>query len=352
MEPQKKSRRVGAFRPAFTLVELLVVITIIGMLMALLMPAVSAAREAARRTTCINNQTQLGKALLEYESSHKGYPGWRNSVLTTAAGVPPVVVPWPAMLLQNLDRTDLWTQRVKTAGAWIAFAAPPPAAPNGTSLNVFICPSDPPASQTSIGPSAYVANGLVLRDQYLYSLWQASPSTASYSGFNALAPLTQEYISGNDGTSTTLLLGEITQAPPSFAPTALAKGHNWYDAWATPPGPSTATGLTPYILQQTFGYPIPSNPTYYSPTLVSFATIYGSQTSLYNGNTMTSNMNSAHGGGAVVVFCDGHSQFLKDDAGVTPATGSASSQTVFQIFVTPDGSKNLTEPPADESQIK
>ena len=78
MERQKKKRRVGLVRPAFTLVELLVVITIIGMLMALLMPAISAAREQGRRTQCMNNEKQLGIALLSYESSHKAFPGWRN----------------------------------------------------------------------------------------------------------------------------------------------------------------------------------------------------------------------------------------------------------------------------------
>ncbi len=64
---------------------------------------------------------------------------------------------------------------------------------------------------------------------------------------------------------------------------------------------------------------------------------------------MTSNINSAHSGGAVVVFCDGHSQFLGDDAGVNLATGS-NSITVYQIVATPDGSKIGGEPPADDGQ--
>jgi prepilin-type N-terminal cleavage/methylation domain-containing protein len=61
-------------RSAFTLVELLVVIAIIGILVALLLPAIQAAREAARRNQCLNNITQLTKGMLNYESSYKGFP--------------------------------------------------------------------------------------------------------------------------------------------------------------------------------------------------------------------------------------------------------------------------------------
>src|SRR4051812_9514442 len=62
-------------RLAFTLVELLVVITIIGMLVALLLPAVQSARERGRQLTCLNNIKQLGLATFSYDSSKGQVPG-------------------------------------------------------------------------------------------------------------------------------------------------------------------------------------------------------------------------------------------------------------------------------------
>src|SRR5688572_10713150 len=105
------------FAPAFTLVELLVVIAIIGVLVALLLPAVQAARESSRRVKCQNNMRQIGLAFHNHESS-KGVlpPGWNDS--TPSRSYIPDLLPFfeQTGLLSQYDLTKSWTHTAnKTA---------------------------------------------------------------------------------------------------------------------------------------------------------------------------------------------------------------------------------------------
>ncbi|OYV81635.1 MAG: prepilin-type cleavage/methylation domain-containing protein, partial [Planctomycetia bacterium 21-64-5] len=123
----------------FTLVELLVVIAIIGVLIALLLPAVQAAREAARRTQCNNNLGQLALAVANYESAFRSLP---PGVLDASGPIQSVAqghhISWLAHILPQVEQRNAYKLLDFSASAY----APANLPVRNWQANVFICPSD------------------------------------------------------------------------------------------------------------------------------------------------------------------------------------------------------------------
>src|SRR4051812_8983800 len=102
----------AAARRGFTLVELLVVIAIIGILVALLLPAIQAAREAARRSGCSNNLKNLGLAVLNHHDVMKHYPVNMGASISPneAPGKEQPGVGWIVQILPQMEEQPLFDQ--------------------------------------------------------------------------------------------------------------------------------------------------------------------------------------------------------------------------------------------------
>jgi prepilin-type N-terminal cleavage/methylation domain-containing protein/prepilin-type processing-associated H-X9-DG protein len=169
------SRHLATRRRGFTLVELLVVIAIIGVLVALLLPAIQAAREAARRTDCINRMRQLQLAALNYESGKKVLPphGDWPTALSAQARVMPYME--NAAVHNLVDQTMHWREKANVTAL-------------NTSLSFLRCPSAPNVEMTYVNArdNKTVANGALretnLKCHYVGNLGARPSACISASG--------------------------------------------------------------------------------------------------------------------------------------------------------------------------
>jgi prepilin-type N-terminal cleavage/methylation domain-containing protein/prepilin-type processing-associated H-X9-DG protein len=152
MKPNCRHSAFCVLRSAFTLVELLVVIAIIGILIALLLPAIQAAREAARRTQCKNNLAQLSVAMHGYEMAHESLPSGSIDAKGPILNVPKGMHHnWVTQLLPYLEEVAAYRNVDQTVSVY----APKNAPVMAVQLPILTCPSDAGSPSPTLGQSCY-----------------------------------------------------------------------------------------------------------------------------------------------------------------------------------------------------
>lgn len=298
----------------FTLVELLVVIAIIGVLVALLLPAVQAAREAARRMSCSNNLKQIGLADLNYEGTNGHLVVARLGPDSTVSremrplrtaeersGASGFVLLLPQMEQQALfDQFDVFeNQSIWPAGAYStsAWRTPQRMQAIGTVVEGYLCPSEgsPPRMQDlqnwsswepapAVGCYAFVAGHRGINGGSQYSPVNACMVKHHNSGphlYRTFVKLKQI----TDGTSGTISVGEVIE-------TSVGKinGADSRNIW---------TNVLRYL-------------DCFRVTAVALNTPPWAETLNVNGDIVNGAFASKHPGGAQFAYVDGHVEFLSE----------------------------------------
>jgi prepilin-type N-terminal cleavage/methylation domain-containing protein/prepilin-type processing-associated H-X9-DG protein len=222
-------------RRAFTLIELLVVIAIIGILIALLLPAVQKVRDAAARISCSNNLKQIGLALHNYHDTYGTFPPGQHVV----GGK--YYANWAIMILPYIEQNTLAAQYDNT----MPNDAPDNQLVRHTFVKIYTCPVDPnaneilqpetwPDREVTYMTGSYRAMGGESNDGF--NMWSApgeihdnNPNFKGVmhsDGDSGLAP--ERLTDITDGTSTTLLAGERTTKTHQTRTTFWADSYNLY----------------------------------------------------------------------------------------------------------------------------
>jgi prepilin-type N-terminal cleavage/methylation domain-containing protein/prepilin-type processing-associated H-X9-DG protein len=208
-------------RRGFTLIELLVVIAIIGVLIALLLPAVQAAREAARRSQCVNNLKQIGLGLHNYESSNTSFPIGVYTHGPDDAFTTPICGNSRGHTLFTFILGHMEQQNVYNAVnfGYAAGAANPNGVSSGltnysallTQINSYICPSDSrqipytkAQSNNAYSQSSYTGNAGTYD---IFRWWFGCPNEIPPDGPFGKA-ISYKIADIVDGTSNTIFVGE------------------------------------------------------------------------------------------------------------------------------------------------
>lgn len=202
---------------AFTLVELLVVIAIIGVLVALLLPAVQAAREAARRMNCQSNMKNFALAAINYENAKKKLPAAMGDAMVTGRGGGVTFEPyqgpqlsWIVQVLPYMELQSLFSQ-FKIDGTTTIFNQNDQTRPEEAQPAVMLCPSD--SAQGRFYSDESFTRGLgglrrLARGNYVaYAGPEHMNSSHVFSG--AINTVGNELRRLTDGTSQTIMISEV-----------------------------------------------------------------------------------------------------------------------------------------------
>ena len=298
----------------FTLVELLVVIAIIGILVAMLLPAIQAAREAARRTQCNNHFKQVGVSLHNYHSAFSRFPPsfihWHDSACSqsqsNAAGVFQYTGwGWGAFLLPYIEQQEIHDMITFETPGYVGTTSSREA--GIIPIETYLCPSDPQGFELLSCCTMVPLPGYTDKEDVGKSNMAATADSEDYScdGHEPDEdPLTADGVMFNqsetrikdvrDGTSKTLLIGEITGGE---------KGSNEGRFWTAHGYEDTAEGINgPFSMPG-------GNPSY---------------------DFKQSGFSSYHPAGCHFTFTDGSVHFLNEDmdqavlAGLTTRSGRES----------------------------
>ncbi|MGI8981470.1 MAG: DUF1559 domain-containing protein [Pirellulaceae bacterium] len=223
MRPFSRLACLGRRNAGFTLLELVIVITIIGILICLLLPAVQHSRESAAKVECQNKLRQIGMALHLHHDAHRCLPPKAPS---GDPHDPNILLQWSALILPQLEQEGLWSMSVEACRVDKVSMHNPPHVGCVTPMEHYICPNDrrlrspltmPDGDLASFSSYLGISGSLVGAVQIGANTFQPAPGMLGQKPGPNFGQVT-------DGLSQTLLVGE--RPPP-----ASGQAGRWYSVW-------------------------------------------------------------------------------------------------------------------------